>query len=47
MQMLLIGGRERTESEYRALLGASGFALKRVVALPAPLHVIEAVPLAV
>ena len=37
MQMLLIGGRERTEAGYRALLEASGFALKRVVQLPAPL----------
>jgi hypothetical protein len=46
MQMLLIGGRERTEAGYRALLEASGFALKRVVQLPAPLHVIEATPLA-
>jgi hypothetical protein len=46
MQMLLIGGRERTEAEYQALLAASGFALQRVVSQPAPLHVIEATPLA-
>jgi hypothetical protein len=46
MQMLLIGGRERTETEYRALLAASGFALNRIVPLPAQLHEIEATPLA-
>jgi hypothetical protein len=44
MQMLLIGGCERTASEYRALLEASGFSLSRIVPLPAPLHVIEATP---
>lgn len=45
MQMLLIGGRERSEPEYRSLLAGAGFALTRVVSLPAPLHVIEARPL--
>jgi hypothetical protein len=44
MQMLLIGGRERTEDEYRDLLRSCAFRLQRVVPLPAPLHVIEAVP---
>lgn len=44
MQMLLIGGYERTAAEYRALLAASGFDLSRIVPLPAPLHVIEATP---
>jgi hypothetical protein len=29
--MLVIGGRERTEDEFRALLAASGFALTRVI----------------
>jgi len=29
--MLIVGGRERTEAEFRALLSAAGFALKRVV----------------
>ncbi len=34
MHMLgLLGGQERTESEYRKLFGASGFALSRIVAL--------------
>jgi hypothetical protein len=47
MQMLLIGGRERNEAEYRALLEVSGFTLTRVVQLPAPLHVIEAMPVAI
>ena len=44
MQMLLIGGRERNEAEYRTLLQCAGFQLSRIVQLPAPLHVIEAVP---
>jgi hypothetical protein len=43
LQMLLIGGRERTEDEYRALYGAAGFELTRVVPTPSPLHVIEGV----
>jgi O-methyltransferase domain/Dimerisation domain len=32
--MLLIGGRERTEAEWRNLFADSGFALKRIVSLP-------------
>ena len=32
--MLLIGGRERTEGEWRALLDRSGFVLTRIVPLP-------------
>jgi hypothetical protein len=42
--LMLLGGRERTEREYRELLGAAGFALQRVVptASPTGLCVLEA-----
>lgn len=43
MQMLLIGGRERTEHEYRSLLGASGLQLTQIVPTAGPLHVLEAI----
>jgi O-methyltransferase domain/Dimerisation domain len=33
--MLVIGGRERTESEFRSLLEASGFALTRIIPIEA------------
>ena len=46
MQMLLIGGRERTEAEYRTLYEAAGFELRRVISTPAPLHVIEGIAVA-
>lgn len=36
--------RERTESEFRDLLAASGFAVERVIATQCPQSVIEAVP---
>jgi SAM-dependent methyltransferase len=36
------GGRERTESEFRAMLSAAGFATTRVVPTEAPVTVIEA-----
>ena len=44
--LLLLGARERTEAEFRALLGSSGFQVQRVVmtASPAGLGVIEAIP---
>jgi len=38
------GGRERTESEFRAMLSAAGFATTRVVPTKAPVTVIEARP---
>ncbi len=45
LEMLLMpGGRERTESEFRALLEQSGFKLARVIPLPGMVSVIEAVP---
>jgi hypothetical protein len=45
LQMLVsFGGRERTESEYRALLSASGFDLQEVVSTASPLSLIIARP---
>ena len=44
LQMLLIGGRERTEAEYRSLYAAAGYELTRVIPTAAPLHVIEGRP---
>jgi predicted O-methyltransferase YrrM len=37
------GGRERTEAQYRELLGSSGYSMTRVVPTFAPVSVIEAV----
>ncbi|MGW3360313.1 methyltransferase [Streptomyces bungoensis] len=39
----LLGGRERTETEYRALLGTAGFRVERVVPTPSPFIIIESV----
>ncbi len=43
--LLLLGARERTEAEFRALLASAGFEVRRVVPTgsPAGLSVIEAV----
>lgn len=43
--MVLPGGMERTEGEYRRLLAASGFALTRVVPTATWVSVIEATPM--
>lgn len=40
--LVMTGGRERTENEYRELLGAGGFELTRVVPTLSPFCVIEA-----
>ena len=40
--LVLLGGRERTEDEYRALLGATGFRLERVIPTHSPFSVLEA-----
>lgn len=46
VQMLVwAGGKERTDAEYRALLGAAGFELTRLIAVLPPFYVIEAVRL--
>jgi hypothetical protein len=42
--MVMTGGVERTQDEYRALLSAAGFRLDRVVATHSPFSVIEATP---
>lgn len=42
--LTLVGGRERTEEEFRSLLEQAGFRLGRVVPTQSPLRVIEGVP---
>ncbi len=45
LQMLiLLGGRERTESEFRELFVAAGFHLQRVIATESPSCILEGVP---
>jgi O-methyltransferase/methyltransferase family protein len=45
LEMLMMpGGRERTEDEFRALFAKSGFELTRIVPTQSPVSVIEAVP---
>lgn len=44
MMLVCYGSRERTEEEFRNLLRQSGFNLKRVIPLPLPDALIEAVP---
>jgi O-methyltransferase/methyltransferase family protein len=41
--MVMTGGRERTEAEFKSLLAASGFELRRVIRTRSPVCVIEAV----
>ena len=41
IEMLLIGGRERTEAEFRKLFADAGFELTRIVDTSAPVSVIE------
>ena len=42
--LLLTGGRERTEAEFRSLFAAAGFSLVRIVRTGTPQSIIEAVP---
>jgi hypothetical protein len=45
LEMLMLpGGRERTEDEFRVLLANSGFRLSRIVPTKGPMCVIEATP---
>jgi hypothetical protein len=44
VMLVVSGGRERTESEYAALLAKAGFRLNRVVPTASPVSVVEAVP---
>lgn len=43
--MVMTGGLERTEEEFRRLLDASGFRLVRVIPTNSPISIIEAVPI--
>lgn len=45
IMLLMTGGRERTEAEYRSLLRSNGFELTRVIPTPSMLSIIEAVKL--
>jgi hypothetical protein len=45
--LLILGGRERTESEYRALLEKGGFALTRVIPISGVHSIIESKPIPV
>jgi precorrin-6B methylase 2 len=42
--LVAVGGHERTEAEYRALLEAAGFRLTSITPTPSEMSVIEAVP---
>ena len=42
--LVMTGGRERTEAEFRTLLDASGYELTRIIPTMAPQSIIEAVP---
>lgn len=43
IMLMMTGGRERTEEEYRLLLRANGFELTRAIPTPSMLNIIEAV----
>ncbi len=43
MQMLIIGGRERTKEEFAALFAAAGLKLTRIVPTKCPLSIVEGV----
>ena len=43
--LVVVGGRERTEQEYRELLDRSGFALVQAIATKSPLSLLEGRPL--
>jgi hypothetical protein len=44
VMLVLTGGKERAEGEFRELLTSSGFRLNRVLPTPAGISVIEAMP---
>jgi len=43
VMLVLIGGQERTETEYASLLDKAGFRLSRLVATQSPVSLVEAV----
>ena len=44
LMLVYAGGRERTETEYRELLGSAGFELREVIAMTSGLSILEAAP---
>ena len=42
IMLVVPGGKERTEAEYRALLAAAGFELTKLIPVLAPYYIIEA-----
>jgi hypothetical protein len=42
--MLLMNGRERTETEFAAILKAAGFAVSKTIRTRSPFWIIEALP---
>jgi len=42
--MVMLGGRERTEAEFRALLSKADFELSRIVPTPSPVSILECSP---
>jgi hypothetical protein len=42
--LVCVGGRERTETEYRTLLAGAGFALQEVLGTDSPLSLLVATP---
>lgn len=47
IMLVVTGGRERTEAEYRSLFTASGFRLERIIPTSSPMCVIEGAPVVV
>jgi hypothetical protein len=39
--MLMTGGKERTEAQYRALAGSAGLAVTRVLGTPGAMSIVE------
>src|SRR5262249_54326534 len=44
VMLVIVGGRERTEQEYRGLLTRAGFQMSRVLPTISPTSVIESIP---
>ncbi len=44
LEMMLIGGIERTEAEHRALLNEAGFEMTRILPTASPIAIVESVP---
>jgi len=43
IEMLIIGGRERTKADFAAIFGQAGLKLTRVIATKSPLSIVEGV----